>query len=475
MTTMNNSNNFYLNGAWIMPHGKTQMAVINPATEQCIDHITLGDETDVNLAVEAANQAFESYADYSVEQRVQLLQAILAGLKARSQELAQAMTLEMGAPCTFSIEQQVASGIEHCEVMIDCLQSFEFSEQRQNGLVRLEPIGVCGLITPWNWPLNQIACKVFPALAAGCTMVLKPSEIAPLSAICFAEILHQAKVPAGVFNLVHGTGEVVGNALSSHPDVHMMSITGSTRAGIAVAKASADTVKRVHQELGGNCPNLILSDAPLEKAVTDGLLSVFSNSGQTCDSPQRMLVPEDQLEQAIDIAQRVAASIRIGSVDDPTTDLGPLVSLQHWQKVQSLIQLALDEGATAVAGGLGKPEHCPVGYYCKPTVIANIPEHATITQQEIFGPVVLLIGYKDEAHGIAMANDTVYGLGAHIQSSDLAKAQTIATKLRAGTVQINYPEYNLRVPFGGFKQSGNGREYADFGLHDYLEYKSIIS
>jgi aldehyde dehydrogenase (NAD+) len=464
---------FYINGQWVNSISNETLDVINPATENVIANIAIGSEEDVENAVKAANNAFNSYSFSSLEERIVLLQRIVSTMKERSDDLADAMTKEMGAPYLFSREEQVASGIDHCEVMIETLKNFSFTQQRGNAQVHLEPIGVCGLITPWNWPLNQIACKVFPALAAGCTMVLKPSEIAPLSALIFAEIMDASGVPKGVFNLINGTGEGVGNALSTHKDVQMMSITGSTRAGIAVAKASADTVKRVHQELGGNCPNLILKDAPLSSAIENGLRSVFSNSGQTCDSPARMLIPAILMAQAIVIAKNVCAQIRVGDPEDKHTEVGPLVSAEHFTKVQALIQSAIEEGATVVAGGAGKPAHLSTGYFCQPTVLVAKPNSA-IVKQEIFGPVVVMVPYEDEHQAITMANDTEYGLAGYVQSADQRNAQKIAKQLRCGTVQINYPEYNSRVPFGGYKQSGNGREYADFGLMDFLEYKSII-
>ena len=471
---MVNNHKFYINGEWVAAQSPQTLAVINPATEEIVTHIAMGNREDVNQAVIAANNAFTDFAFTVVEDRIAMLRRILVGMQERFEDFANAMTTEMGAPYNFSREEQTAAGIDHCEVMIETLEKFSFVQQRGNAQVHLEPIGVCGLITPWNWPLNQIACKVFPALAAGCTMVLKPSEIAPLSALLFTEVMDAADVPKGVFNLVNGSGEVVGDALSSHPDVHMMSITGSTRAGIAVAKSSADTVKRVHQELGGNCPNIVLEDADLQVSIESGLRSVFSNSGQTCDSPARMLIAQHLMPQVKKIAVQVCEKIRIDKPENTEADIGPLVSAEHFSKVQSLIQLAIDEGAEVVAGGVGRPEHLATGYFCQPTVLSVAPD-AKITKQEIFGPVVILVPYETEEQAVAMANDTEYGLAGYIQSGDLKKAYSIAKQLRCGTVQINHPEYNSRVPFGGFKQSGNGREYADFGLHDFLEYKSIIA
>lgn len=470
----NNLKKFFINGEWVQPNSQNLFDLINPSNEKSIGKITLGNKIDVELSIKSANQAFASFAFSTVEQRIHYLTQILQHMQENSEQLAEAMTAEMGAPYTFCREEQVASGIEHCQIMIETLKTFSFKEKIEHADVVLEPIGVCGLITPWNWPINQIACKVFPAIAAGCTMILKPSEIAPLSAMVFAEIIAKTDLPKGVFNLINGTGEEAGHLLSTSPGIQMMSITGSTRAGIAVAKASADTVKRVHQELGGNCPNIILPEADLENALDLGLRSVFSNSGQTCDSPARILIPATKIEQSKKIAKQAAESINIGDVNDPKTELGPLASEQHWQKVNALIALGKEQGELLV-GGNEKP--LPKGFYCQPTVILT-DKNSEIAHLEIFGPVALIIPYQTIDEAIQIANDTEYGLAAYIQSgpnqAEKTKAYNLAKKLRCGTVQINYPNYSLKVPFGGHKSSGNGREYAKFGLHDFLEYKSII-
>jgi len=384
------------------------------------------------------------------------------------------MTAEMGAPAAFSLDVQAASGLEHFDRMIEVLKDFSFGERRGTSFVSKEPIGVCGLITPWNWPVNQIACKVAPALAAGCAMVLKPSEIAPLSAVIFAEIMHDAGAPPGVFNLVQGDGPGVGHLLSAHPDIDLMSFTGSTRAGVEVARTAAPTVKRVLQELGGNSANILLPDADFPRAVALGVAGCFLNTGQSCDSPARMLVPADRMDEVLDLARKAADEFVTGAPTAPGVTLGPVVSAVHFQKIQGLIAAGIEEGATLVCGGLGRPEGLAKGYYVRPTVFGRVDPAMRIAREEIFGPVLIVIPYADEAEAIAIANATEYGLAGYVQSSDLERARRVAARLRVGTVQINYPDADYLVPFGGYKRSGNGREYGEYGLTDYLELKSNI-
>eukprot|EP01037_Dinobryon_pediforme_P014465 gene14465-14590_t len=469
-----NGAEFYIDGKWAAPQAARYIDVIDPATELAVASLALGNADDVDLAVAAAKRAFATYSLTSREERLALLTRIVELMRTRFDDLADAMTAEMGAPHVFSREGQVASGIEHFDRMIEVLRTFSFETKMGSSRVVKEAAGVCGLITPWNWPLNQIACKVAPALAAGCTMVLKPSEIAPLSAIVFAEILHEAGVPKGVFNLVHGDGPSVGHAMAIHPDIDVMSFTGSTRAGIQVARDSADTVKRVLQELGGNSANVVLDDADLETAVVNGIAGCYLNSGQSCDSPARLLVPHALMDQAINIARAAAQSYSVGKPDDTSTHLGPVVSEAHFNKIQSFIEIGIKEGAELVIGGVGRPEALNVGYYVKPTVFGRVTPEMTIARNEIFGPVLSIIGYASEAEAVKIANDTEYGLAAYVQSGDIKRARAVARQMRAGTVQINYPAADYLVPFGGYKRSGNGREYGAYGLHDYLELKSVV-
>ncbi len=392
----------------------------------------------------------------------------------RGEEIARAVSDEMGAPLAFAREAQVWAGRVHLEATIEALRNYEFRRLRGASLIAKEAIGVCALITPWNWPLNQIVCKVAPALAAGCAVVLKPSEIAPISAILFAEVMDAAGTPAGVFNLVNGTGPDVGQVMAGHPDVDMVSFTGSTRAGIIVAKTAADTVKRVAQELGGKSPNILLPDADFEAAVKAGVLGCFSNSGQSCDAPTRMLVPAARHEEALAIAKATAEGLVVGDPKAQGVDLGPVVSQAQFDKIQRLIHAGVAEGARLVTGGPGRPAGLEVGYYVKPTVFGHVTPEMTIAREEIFGPVLVVLSYRDEEEAIAIANDTVYGLAAYVSSQDLDHARRVAERLRAGTVNINYPAWDVHAPFGGYKQSGNGREYADFGIDDYLETKGVI-
>tara|TARA_R110002096_G_scaffold257381_1_gene450801 strand:- start:128034 stop:129455 length:1422 start_codon:yes stop_codon:yes gene_type:complete len=470
---MENNLKFYINGEWVDPVVPNQFDVINPATEEAFTQISMGSKADVDKAVAAAKAAFPSYSKWSVEDRVALLERVLDLYAKRHDEIAKAISLEMGAPITMSKADQAAVGTIHFKSALDALKNFTFEEKDRGVIIRYEPIGVCGLITPWNWPMNQVAVKVAPALAAGCTVVLKPSEIAPLDAMILAEILHEAGVPAGVFNLVNGNGPDVGEAMSSHPDIHMMSFTGSTRGGIAVARASAETVKRVSQELGGKSANIILRDADIAQAVFDGVIYCMDNSGQSCNAPTRMLVPNEAMDVAIEAARKAAESLKIGDPADASTDLGPVVSDVQFNKIQDLIQKGIDEGATLVTGGTGLPDHLDKGYFVKATVFANANNDMTIAREEIFGPVITLIGYDTEEEAIDIANDTDYGLAGYVSSGDLDHAKDVATQIRAGQVIVNYKSGNADTPFGGYKQSGNGREKGVWGLHDYLEIKAI--
>jgi aldehyde dehydrogenase (NAD+) len=465
---------FYIDGAWVAPASESWADVINPSTEESIARIAMGSEADVDRAVKAAAKAFPAFSMTSRAERIELLQSILAELDKRLDDIAAALTGEMGAPAHMSRSSQAQSGYDHIATMVKVLEDFPLEEMRGSTMISREGIGVCGLITPWNWPINQITCKVAPALAAGCTMVLKPSEIAPLNALIFAEVLHDAGVPAGVFNLVNGDGMNVGTAIASHPLVDMVSFTGSTRAGIEVAKLAAPTVKRVAQELGGNSPNLVLDDADLEAAVSGGVANCFSNTGQSCNSPARMLVPHKRMREAVAIAERAAEALVTGDPNDPATNLGPVASEAHFNKIQALIETGLSEGATLVTGGLGRPEHLNRGFFIRPTVFADVTPQMKIANTEIFGPVMTMVGYDGEEEGIRIANDTEYGLAAYIQTSDLERARRVARRLRAGQVEINYAPFDYFAPFGGYKQSGNGREYADFGLHDYVEIKATM-
>jgi aldehyde dehydrogenase (NAD+) len=471
---MNKGSRFYINGAWVEPLSRSTLEVINPATEAAYATIAIGNPEDAARAIEAARAAFPAYARTSRAERLRLLRRILELYNTRAEELAQAVSDEMGAPIQFARDAQVWAGRVHLEATIAALETFEFEEQSGTSRVMREPIGVAGLITPWNWPLNQIVTKVAPALAAGCTMVLKPSEIAPMDALIFAEVVHAAGVPAGVFNLVNGDGLGVGQALAQHPQVDMVSFTGSTRAGVMVAKTAADTVKRVTQELGGKSANIILSDADLKSAVTQGVAACFSNSGQSCDAPTRMLVPRSNLGAALDIAREAADAHTTGDPQARGTQLGPVVSAAQFAKIQRLIETGIAEGAPLVCGGPGRPEGMKRGYFVRPTVFGPVERRMTIAREEIFGPVLSVIPYDSEAQAIEIANDTVYGLAAYVQSGDLAHARAVARELRAGQVQVNYPDWDTAVPFGGFKQSGNGREYAAWGISDYLELKAVV-
>jgi aldehyde dehydrogenase (NAD+) len=463
---------FYIGGQWVDPVELQTRDVINPATERVSGKIALGSAADVDRAVNAARKAFNSWSLTSREERLGVLQRILEEYQKRVGDLAAAITEEMGAPASLANGFQVGLGAGHLNTAIEVLKTFRFEEQRGATMIAKEAIGVCGLITPWNWPMNQIAVKVFPALATGCTVVLKPSEVAPFSAQIFAEILHAARVPAGVFNLIHGDGPGVGVALSRHPDVDLISFTGSTRAGVDIAKNAAPTVKRVCQELGGKSPNIILDDAAFANHVAAGVGSMMGNSGQTCSAPSRMLVPNARMNEAIRIAREAASKVTVG---DPNGNfsIGPVVSRPQFEKIQALIQKGIDEGATLVTGGTGRPEGLAKGYYVKPTVFANVTNNMTIAREEIFGPVLTILGYDSVDQAVEIANDTEYGLAGFVAAADLDKARAVARKLRAGWISIN-DGFDFNAPFGGYKKSGNGREWGEFGFDEYLETKAML-
>lgn len=463
---------FYIDGQWVDPLQPNAFDVDNPATEQVAGKISLGSADDVDVAVNAARRAFASWSQSSRAERLDLLQAILAEYSKRTDDLADAVTEEMGAPPALAAGPQVQLGIGHLVTAIEVLKNFPFEEQRGATLIVKEPIGVCGLITPWNWPINQIAVKVYPALATGCTMVLKPSEVAPFSAQIFTEIMDAAGVPAGVYNLVNGDGPGVGEALASHPEVDMVSFTGSTRAGVQVAKNAAPTVKRVTQELGGKSPNIVLDDAAFADSVRAGVRNMMPNSGQSCNAPSRMLIPNARMAEAIDVARETAGQVKVA---DPAVKaaIGPVASKAQFEKVQGLIQKGIGEGATVVAGGEGRPDGLTTGYYVKPTVFANVTNDMTIAREEIFGPVLCILGYDDLDQAVEIANDTDYGLAGYVSGADLDTAREVARKIRAGQVAINHA-FDMNAPFGGYKHSGNGREWSDAGFHEYLEVKSTL-
>lgn len=466
---------FYINGQWRDPIAPRDLSVENPSTEELVATISLGTAADVNAAVAAAKAAFPAYSQVSVEERIALMEKLLQIYKDRYDEMAMAISVEMGAPISFATAAQADCGRGHINAAIESLKTFEFERQVGNTRVVREPIGVCGFITPWNWPINQISCKVAPALATGCTMVLKPSEIAPMSGYLFTEMMDQAGFPAGVYNMVNGDGPDVGAVISSHPDVDMVSFTGSTRAGILVAKAASETVKRVTQELGGKSPNIIFEDADLETAVSSGVINMMGNTGQSCNAPSRMLVHSSVYDQAVEIARQTAEQV---SVDDPLKEgmhLGPLSSRVQFDKVQGLIEVGINEGADLVVGGLGKPDGFNTGYYVKPTIFAGVNNQMTIAQEEIFGPVLTMIPFDTEEQAIEIANDTPYGLAAYFSTSDEERAKRVAGQLRAGMVSLNSASQNYTAPFGGYKQSGNGREWGEFGFDDFLEIKGITS
>ena len=471
---MKDCRKFYINGAWVDPVASHDFTVINPANEEPLGTISLGGASDVDRAVAAARHAFESYSETSVEQRLELLRRIIAIYQSKIEEIANTISQEMGAPISLSRKAQAPAGLAHLLEIVKVLESFKFEELKGSTLMRKEPIGVCGLITPWNWPMNQIVCKVAPALASGCTMVLKPSEMAPLSAYLFAEILQQAAVPPGVFNLVNGEGPTVGAAIAAHPNVDMVSFTGSTRAGVAVANAAAPTVKRVTQELGGKSANIILEDADFKAAVKHGAQECFRNTGQSCNAPTRMLVPRSKMEEAADTAKQTAQATKVGDPFAESTSLGPLTGKAQFEKVQRLIGKGIEEGAHLVAGGLGRPEGLAQGYFVKPTVFAKVRNDMSIAREEIFGPVLCIIPYEDEEQAVRIANDTPYGLAGFVTSGDKERARKIARRLRSGNVHMNGARVDFAGCFGGYKQSGNGREWGEAGLEEFLELKAIF-
>jgi aldehyde dehydrogenase (NAD+) len=471
---MKDCRKFYIDGKWVDPAKAHDFAVINPANEQPVATISLGSAVDVDRAVAAAKRAFESYSETSLQERLDLLRRIVEVYQSKIEEMAAAISQEMGAPSSLSRKAQAPAGLAHLLETVKVLEHFKFEELKGSTLMRKEPIGVCGLITPWNWPMNQIVCKVAPALAAGCTMVLKPSEFAPLSGYLFAQILHEAGVPPGAFNLVNGDGPTVGAAISSHPDIAMVSFTGSTRAGVAVAVAAAPTVKRVTQELGGKSANILLDDADFEKAVKQGVQECFRNTGQSCNAPTRMLVPRTRMAEVIVAARQASETTKVGDPLSEDTGVGPLASKAQFDKVQRLINKGVEEGAKLIAGGPGRPEGISKGYFVKPTVFADVSNDMTIAREEIFGPVLCIIPYEDEDDAIRIANDTPYGLSGFVTSGNRERAVRVARRLRSGNVHINGARIDFGGCFGGYKQSGNGREWGEAGLEEFLELKAIF-
>ena len=470
---MRESLNFYIDGQWVAPAQSRTLEVHNPATEAVCGRISMGSAADVDLAVRAARHAFAAYSQSSLATRIALLEAVLAEYQKRHGDMAAAISEEMGAPAVLAQKAQAAMGVGHLQTALAVLKEYRFAEDRGSTRIVREPIGVCGLITPWNWPVNQIACKVAPALAVGCTMVLKPSEIAPFSAQVWTEVLHAAGVPAGVFNLVNGDGPTVGAAIASHPEVDMVSFTGSTRAGIEVARNAAPTVKRVHQELGGKSPNIVLPDADLKRAVTGGVRGVMNNSGQSCNAPTRLLVPKARMDEALAIAKQVAEATTVGAPDSGAA-IGPVVSALQWDKIQTLIAKGIEEGASVAAGGPGRPEGLHKGWYVRPTVLGHVSNRMTVAREEIFGPVLVVIGYDTVDEAVQIANDTPYGLAAYVSGSDLDEVRAVAGRLRAGQVNLNGAPPDLTAPFGGYKQSGNGREWGDHAFAEFLETKAVL-
>lgn len=470
---MDHAQQFYINGQWVQPATSETLDVINPATEKPVATIAMGGQADVDRAVAAARGAFDSFAATTVAERVTLLERVVEVYKSRLGDLAEILTQEMGAPSALASGAQAPSGLGHFLATLEALKTFPFEEKVGTTTVVYEPVGVCGFITPWNWPLNQIGAKVAPALAAGCTMVLKPSEVAPLNALIVAEILDEAGVPAGVFNLVNGDGPTVGAALSAHPDIDMISFTGSTRAGVEVARNAAPTVKRVAQELGGKSANIILADADLQAAIARDVTGMYVNSGQSCNAGSRVLVPADRMAEAVAAAKAATEKVRVGPPDAEGTAVGPVVSEAQFNKIQALIRKGMEEGATVVVGGPGRPDGLDEGFYVKPTVFADVTNDMTIAREEIFGPVLTLIAYTDEDDAVRIANDTEYGLAGMVSSSNAGHARAVARRMRTGMVHLNGAPLTADAPFGGYKQSGNGREYGGYGLREFLEAKAI--
>jgi aldehyde dehydrogenase (NAD+) len=465
---------FYIDGAWVDPAEPRTFEVINPATETAAGVISLGGTQDVERAVGAARRAFDAYSRTTPAERLALLERVLAAYQAHYDEIASAISTEMGAPITLAKGAQTRIGVGHISAMIEVLKTFPFEELRGTTRLIQEPVGVCALITPWNWPMNQVAAKVVPALAAGCTMVLKPSEYSPFSAILWAKVMHEAGVPAGVFNLINGDGVHVGAPLASHREVDMVSFTGSTRAGAEVARSAAASVKRVHQELGGKSPNVLLDDADFERAVKQSVLHVFQNSGQSCNAPTRMLVPEAKMAEVVAIAKRVAEAVVVGDPASAQTLVGPVVSKLQFERVEGYIAKGIAEGARLVTGGVGRPEGLDKGYFVKPTIFSDVRNDMTIAREEIFGPVLCILPYRTEDEAVTIANDTPYGLAAYVWSKDNVRARRVGNRIRAGQVALNGASGDMKTPFGGFKMSGNGREYGEFGLRDFLEVKAVI-
>jgi aldehyde dehydrogenase (NAD+) len=470
---MTDATRFYLGGTWVSPKSSARADVLDPATEQPIAQVALADAADVDSAVQAARAAFPAFSLTTREDRLALLQRIIEVYHRRAEDLARITMRELGAPIGFARDPQTSIGLAHLQIAFETLKTYEFDHQRGSTRIVREPAGVAALITPWNWPLNQIVVKVAPALATGCTMVLKPSELTPLNAVIFAEILHEAGVPSGVFNLIQGDG-VAGRALASHPDVDLISFTGSTRAGVDVAQAAAPGVKRVLQELGGKSPFIVLPDADLAAAVASCTGVCFANSGQSCDAPTRLFVPKARVAEAAELARAQAAACVVGDPASPGTTMGPLISRRQFDHVQRLVATAIAEGAALVAGGPGRPEGVSRGYFVRPTVFSNVTLDMTIAREEIFGPVVTVIGYESVADAVRMANDTEYGLAAYIHGADLPAARRVARAIRAGAIYVNDPPMDLTAPFGGYKHSGNGREYGAFGFDDFTEIKGIL-
>ncbi len=471
---MQNERKFYIDGKWVDPHSKQTANVVNPATEEVVGTIILGDQDDVDAAVAAARKAFTHFSQTTVEERAALIERIIEVYKKRIPEIAAAISKEMGAPLSLANAAQAPAGVGHFRTTLATLKAFEWEKDIDRNRIVHEPIGVCALITPWNWPINQIAAKVAPALAAGCTMVLKPTEIAPLNAILFAEVLHEAGVPPGVFNLVNGDGPGVGTMLSKHPDVDMVSFTGSTRAGVLVAQNAAPTVKRVTQELGGKSANIILDDADFQKVIAAGMKTCTVNTGQSCNAPTRMLVPNKRMDEAAAIAKAAALAVKVGDPANLETQAGPVVSKTQWEKVQRLIKKGIEDGAKLECGGEGLPDGFNHGYFVKPTVFSHVKNDMTIAREEIFGPVLSIIGYEDDADAVRIANDTLYGLAGYVQSANLERARNVARQIRAGNVHVNGAAGGGNAPFGGYKQSGNGREFGVWGLEEFLETKAIL-
>ena len=471
---MDNLQKFYIGGQWVAPASDATMPVLNPATEAQIGSVAMGNAADVDKAVAAAKAAFESFSQTSKADRLALLHRLKTVTEKRIEDLAQAMRMEMGAPISMARDAQADAAVGHLQGFIDALETLEERTTLANGDVLMrEPIGVCGLVTPWNWPMNQIALKVIPALATGCTCVLKPSEHTPVSAMVYAEIIDEAGYPAGVFNLINGDGANVGSALSRHRDVQMMSFTGSTRAGTAVTRDAAETIKRVTLELGGKSPNLVFSDCDLEERVAASVDECMFNTGQSCDAPTRLLVERSCYDEVLKIAKHAAEATAVGDPAQTGDHIGPLFDRIQYERVQAMIQKGLDEGATLLAGGLGKPEGFETGWYVKPTIFADVSNEMAVAQEEIFGPVLVIIPFEDEADAIAIANDTPYGLAAYLQTGSPARAERVSSRLRAGAIHINGGGFNYGSPFGGYKQSGNGREGGLMGLEDYLETKTL--